>query len=153
MLLGREDFLKRHSSDFPHVVGQIGQYDTGVLHCEVAVFRRATEQAIDAGRLWETEKHFRFVDQLLPKAAPELLNALDVSFLEDFALGGCTHERHRAARERMSASLREILVGRHSNCRKVPAIRVTHPTQGDSSAEDRRCSRSADQLARRGAVS
>ena len=50
MLLGRDDFLARLASDFPNVVGQINQYEAGLLHCEMATFRRATEQAIDAGR-------------------------------------------------------------------------------------------------------
>jgi hypothetical protein len=87
VLLGRDDFLARLSADFPNVVGQINQYEAGLLHCEMAAFRRATEQAIDAGRLWEAEKHFRLVEELLPNAGLELLNALEVSYLEDFALG------------------------------------------------------------------
>ena len=93
MVLGRDDFLVRLASDFPDVVAQINQYEAGLLHCEMAAFRRATEQAIDTGRLREAEKHFRLVEELLPSAGPELLNALEVSYLEDFALGECTPER------------------------------------------------------------
>jgi len=115
VLLGRVDFLARLVSDFPNVVGQISQYETGLLHCEMAAFRRATEQAIDAGRFWEAEMHFRLVGELLPNAGPELLNALEVSYLEDFALGECTPERYRAVKERMPKSLRKVLVSHHAN--------------------------------------
>ena len=115
MPFGRDDFLARLASDFPNVVGQINQYEIGLLHCEIAAFRRATEQAIDAGRLWEAEKHFRLVEELLPNAGPELLNALEVSYLEDFALGELTPERYRAVKERMPKSLRAVLVSHDPN--------------------------------------
>jgi len=113
--LGRDDFLARLGSDFPNVVGQINQYETGLLHCEMAAFRRATELAIDRGRFWEAEKHFQLVEELLPIAGPELLNALEVSYLEDFALGECTPDRYRAVKERMPKSLRKILVRHHAS--------------------------------------
>ena len=115
MALGRSEFLARLASDFPNVDAQINQSETGLLHCEVAAFRRATEQAIDSGRSWEAEKHFRFVEELLREAGPELLNALEVSYLEDFALGECTPKRYQVVKERMPKSLRELLVGHHAN--------------------------------------
>lgn len=115
MPLRREDFLARLASDFPDVVGQINQYETGLIHSEMAVFRRATEQAIDSGRLWEAEKHFRLIEELLSNAGPDLLNALEVTYLEDFALGECTPERYRAVNERMPKSLRKVLIDHHRN--------------------------------------
>jgi hypothetical protein len=78
-------------------------------------FRRATEQAIDPGRSWEAEKHFRFVEELLSEAGPELQNALEVSYLEDFAFGECTPQRHQVVKERMPKSLHAVLVGHHAN--------------------------------------
>jgi hypothetical protein len=81
------------------------------LHCEVAAFRRATEQAMDAGRLWEAEGHFRLIEELLAVAGPELRNALEVSCLEDLALGRCTATRYQAVKERMPKALRQILIG------------------------------------------
>lgn len=113
MLLGRDDFLTRLAADFPNVVEQISPYETGLLSCEMAAFRRATEQAIDAGRLWEAEQHFRLVEDLLRNAGPELLNALEVSYLEDFALGECTPQRHHAVQERIPKSLRMVLASHH----------------------------------------
>lgn len=115
MAFGRDEFLKRLTCNFPNVVDQINKHESGLLHCETAAFRRATEQAIDANRLWEAEKHFRLVEELLRDAGPELLNALEVSYLEDFALGECTPKRYLAVKERMSKSLRAILVGHHAN--------------------------------------
>ena len=115
MALGREQFLTRLASDFPKVVAQISQYESGLLHCEMGAFRRATEQAIDSGLLWEAEQHFRLVEELLRDADPELRNALEVSYLEDFALGECTPKRYQAVKERMPKLLRAVLVSHHAN--------------------------------------
>ena len=106
---GREDFLARLAADFPDVVAGFGPYSAGLLHCEVGDFRQATERAMDAGRLWEAERHFRLVAELLAVAGPELRNALEVSYLEDLALGEFTPVRHQALRERMPRELRSVL--------------------------------------------
>ena len=70
---------------------------------------------MDAGRFWEAERHFRLVAELLPIAGPELRNALEVSYLEDLALGEFTPARHRAVKERMPPELRAILVEHHAH--------------------------------------
>ena len=111
--MGRDEFLARLTTDFPEVVAQISPYEAGQLHCEVGAFRRATEAAMDAGRFWETERHFRLVEEMLSNADPELRNALEVSYLEDLALGDCTPQRYKAVRERMPGPLRLILIGHH----------------------------------------
>jgi hypothetical protein len=103
---GREEFLARLAAEFPHVLAGFGAYSPELLHCEVGDFRQATERAMDAGRLWEAERHFRLVEELLGLACPELRNALEVSYLEDLALGECTPARHRAVKERMPHALR-----------------------------------------------
>jgi hypothetical protein len=110
---GRDEFLARLAADFPEVVAGFGRYSAGLLHCEVADFRRATEQAMDAGRLWEAEGHFRLVAELLALAGPNLRNALEVSYLEDLARGEFTPARHRAVQERMPQPLRQVLIGHH----------------------------------------
>ena len=112
---GREDFLARLAADFPDVIAGFGPYSAGLLHCEVGDFRRATERAMDTGRLWEAEQHFRLVAELLAVAGPELRNALEVSYLEDLALGEFTPARHRAVRERMPRELRQVLIGHHAH--------------------------------------
>jgi hypothetical protein len=108
--MNREQFLDRLAAQFPDVAAQIRPDETGLLHCEVAAFRRATEEAMDAERLWAVEKHFRFVEELLSKAGPELRNALEVSYLEDLALGEWSAARYKAVKERMPRSLRSILI-------------------------------------------
>jgi hypothetical protein len=112
---GRDEFLARLAAAFPKVSAQINQYEAGILHCEVAAFRRATEQAIDSGRLWEAEQHFRLVEELMHDSGPELLNALEVSYVEDFALGECSPKRYQAVKEHMPKSLRAKLVSHHAN--------------------------------------
>jgi hypothetical protein len=113
MNAGREEFLARLTVEFPEVIAQIDQYQAGKLHCEVGVFLRATEEAMDTGRLWAAERHFRLVDELLAVAGPELRNALEVSYLEGLALGNCTPDRYRAVKERMPKSMRAQLIAHH----------------------------------------
>jgi hypothetical protein len=114
---GREEFLARLATDFPALIAGFGPYSAGLLHCEVADFRRATEHAMDAGRRWEAEQHFHLVADLLGVAGPELRNALEVSYLEDLALGECTPARHAAVKERMPQALRDILINHHRQWR------------------------------------
>ncbi len=113
MEVGREEFLARLAADFPKVLANFGPYSAGLLHCEVADFCQATKRAMDAGRLWEAERHFRLVEELLAMAGPDLRNALEVSYLEDLAFGECTPARHRAVKERMPQALRQVLIGYH----------------------------------------
>jgi hypothetical protein len=115
--VGREKFLDRLAADFPEAAAGMRSDEAGLLHCEVAAFRRATEAAMDAGRLWEAEGHFRLVEQMLAVAGPELREALEVSYLEDLALGECTAARHRAVKERMPHALRQMLIGHHQQWR------------------------------------
>jgi hypothetical protein len=117
MALDRSEFLARLESDFPNVIALINQYESGLLHCETAAFRRATEQAIDSGQFWEAERHFRLVEEMLQDAGPELRNAFEVSYLQDFALGECTPKRYQAVKERMSKSLHAALVAHHIHWR------------------------------------
>jgi hypothetical protein len=117
MAIDRNEFLARLAAEFPKVVAQIRADESGILHCEVGAFLRATEATMDSGGLWTAEKHFRFVEKLLNDADADLRNALEVSYLEGLALGECTLERHRAAKERMPDSLRRILVGHRSEWR------------------------------------
>lgn len=110
MVADRDEFLKRLHAEFPGVIAGFGPYSSGLLHCEVADFRQATERAMDEGRGWEAEQHFRLVAELLSIAGPGLRNALEVSYLEDLALGECTPARYRVVKERMPAALKQILV-------------------------------------------
>jgi hypothetical protein len=108
--IGHRQFLELLTREFPELADLIGDED-GLLHLEVAAFRRATEDSMDAGSLWTAEKHFRFVARVLADASPEVDNALGVSYVEDLALGECTPARHRAVKERMPKNLRDEMIG------------------------------------------
>ena len=115
MGLGREEFLLRLMADFPEVVVRFSPFSAGLLHCEVADFREATERAMGAGELWEAERHFRLVAELLVGAGSEVRNALDVCYRQDLALGEFTPVRYQAIKERMPKHLRQVLIRYHSH--------------------------------------
>ena len=106
----RQQFLQQLADRFPEVIPQISEYSQGLLHCEIGDFLTVVESAMDRGSLWRVEQYLRFLDDCRQAASPELANAIDVSFLEDFALGEFTVARHRAVRERMPPNLREHVV-------------------------------------------
>ncbi len=105
-----DEFRSLLIATFPEVVAAFSEYERGLLHCEVGTFCRCTEEAMDDGKAWLAERHFRLVAEALRVADGELQNALEVSSLEDLALGGWTAERHRIIRERMPRALREELI-------------------------------------------
>lgn len=117
MTADRDEFLNRLTVEFPTVAASIDKYSAGLLHCEVGHFRDATEKAMDEGRLWEAERHFRLVAELWEIAGPELRNALEISYLEDLAFGEWTPARHAAIKARMPRHLREILIGHRKEWR------------------------------------
>ena len=114
---GRHEFLKRLTAEFPAITAGIDKYSAGLLHCEMGHFQTETERAMDEGRLWETERHFRLVAELFEIAGPELRNALEISYLEGMAFGERTPARHEAIKARMPRHLREILIGHHNQWR------------------------------------
>ena len=115
--MNREQFLQQLAEQFPEVVSQISDYAQGLLHCEMADFRRVVESGMDRGELWRVERYLGFVDYCREAADPQLANAIDVSFLEDFALGEFTEARRQAVRERMPPRLREQVVSIDSRWR------------------------------------
>jgi hypothetical protein len=94
------------AKQFPEVISAIDEYEAGFLHCEIGVFRSTVEQAMDEGRLWDVERYLRFVDEILPDADVAVQNAIEVSFIEDLALGEHTEARQRAIRDRASKTIR-----------------------------------------------
>lgn len=52
---------------------------------------------------------------MLAVAGPELRNALEVSYLEDMALGEFSPSRHRAVQERMPSELRATLIAHRAH--------------------------------------
>jgi hypothetical protein len=114
MAINHEQLMAILRREVPDIDSHIDQYGSGLLHCEVGAFLRMTEQAMDQGRLWEAERHFRLVERILGEAGPEVRNALEISYLEELALGECTPARRQAVKERMPVALRRIMVS-HSD--------------------------------------
>jgi hypothetical protein len=105
----REEFLAALRAEFPEAHAAIDDIDEGLLHLEVAAFRRTVEDACKSGRAWYVEKAMRFVEKALADAGPELENALAVSFIEDFALGEFTPEERKQIVSRTPRSIVEQL--------------------------------------------
>jgi hypothetical protein len=117
MEFGRRYFLDQLRAAFPEILRDINENQEGLLHCEVAVFRQATEAAMDGGRLCVAQEHFSLLEEMLAVADPNLRNALEISYLEDLALGECTPARQRAVNERMPRAMRHALLRHHDQWR------------------------------------
>lgn len=113
-LRGRDEFLRALKAEFPGAHAICTTEDrAGLLHLEMAAFRELTETAMDNGDAWLAERHFRLIERLLADAGPELQNAIEISYLEDLALGEHTEQRYRIVKDRMPRALREHLVKAH----------------------------------------
>lgn len=109
MPIDHAKFVSMLGAEFPEVITGFYPTEVGILHCEMAAFRRSAEEAMDAGRFWNVERYFQFLERVWEDAGPEVRNAVEVSFLEDLALGEFTPARHLAVKERMPRPLRKML--------------------------------------------
>ncbi|HEU4754509.1 MAG TPA: hypothetical protein VFU47_15480 [Armatimonadota bacterium] len=82
-----EDFVRMALAEFPELREEFEE-DSGLLHLQMAAFARLAQRAKGQGD-WETYgRCVRLADQLWRRADPELLNALNVSFLEHLDFEG-----------------------------------------------------------------
>ena len=81
--IDRERFIALLNEQFPEVVAKIDDISAGLLHLEMATFSRETQAAIDAQDNETVKRHFRFIDEMFRDAAPEVENAVNVSYLEN----------------------------------------------------------------------
>jgi hypothetical protein len=102
-------FLQMLTDEFPEVPQAFDEYGKGLLHCEMGTFARLTQQAMDEGRFWQVEKYFRFIERVRERAAPELENAIDVSYLEWLAFSEVTNNRYQAMKRMPRAVLTIVL--------------------------------------------
>jgi hypothetical protein len=86
--IDRERFIALLHEQFPEVAAQIDDISDGLLHLEMATFSRATQAAIDAQDNDTVKRHFRFVDEVFQGAAPDVENAVNVSYLENLRFEG-----------------------------------------------------------------
>jgi len=104
-------FIELLSVRFPEVYADIDDNSSGLLHPEVGTLARATQRAIDAGETDQVIAYFKFVDEIFTKAAPDVENAIYVSYLENLNFGGRNHYRTSARKllpTRLSRALREL---------------------------------------------
>lgn len=102
-------FLQLLSDEFPEVPQAFDDCVQGLLHCEMGVFARLTDEAITKGNHHLVARYFGFVDRVRKEATPEVENAIDVSYIEYFALDELTDQRYKALKI-MSSTLRQVLL-------------------------------------------
>ena len=69
-------------------MAKIDDISEGLLHLEMATFSRETQTAIDAQDNETMKRHFRFIDEVFRDAAPDVENAVNVSYLENLRFDG-----------------------------------------------------------------
>jgi hypothetical protein len=73
---------------FPEIAADVDDCSQGLLHLEMATLARATQAGIDAGDKEMVKSHFAFIDDVFKDAAPDVENAIYVSFLENLQFEG-----------------------------------------------------------------
>jgi hypothetical protein len=108
-LIDHARLLQMLTDDFPEVPHAFNECVKGLLHCEMGVFARLTDEAIGKGRYDQVTRYFDFVDRVRRRATPEVENAIDVSYIEYFALDELTEQRYHALK-RLAPPLRQVLL-------------------------------------------
>ena len=103
-------FLTRLAVRFPDIAASVDECSLGLLHLEMGIFASATQQAISAEDVATVQCHFEFVDELLQNAGSDLVNAINVSYLEHLSFDG-RHGKRISARELLSLRLQKALSG------------------------------------------
>jgi hypothetical protein len=86
--IDRERFIALLNEQFPEVAAKIDDISAGLLHLEMATFSRETQAAIDARDNETVKRHFRFINEVFRDAAPDVENAVNVSYLENLRFDG-----------------------------------------------------------------
>ncbi len=102
------DFEHLLAERFPEIAAEIDGLERDSLHLEMALFARATREAIDSGDFEKTKLHLEFIDELLSGAGPDLENAIYVSYLEDVFLSSAD-KNYVTARRMLSDRLETVL--------------------------------------------
>jgi hypothetical protein len=99
-------FIALLNEQFPEVAGSIDDCSQGLLHCEMATLARATQAAINGRDTPTLIRHFQFIDEVFRSAAPDVENAVNVSYLENLSFD----DQNAAARELLTPCLRQALI-------------------------------------------
>jgi hypothetical protein len=95
----------------PDVAAEIDDEDRSLLQMEMSALARASCCAIENGDENSIRRHFEFIDSVLSNAAPDVENAIHVSYLENVFLGEARAEFLRARSTlpaRLSAALSDL---------------------------------------------
>ena len=101
-------FIALLTERFPEVAANIDDCSQGLLHLEMATLARATQAAIDGQDKPTVLRHFKFIDEVFRDAAPDVENAVNVSYLENLRFEGRNAGPARA-RELLTPKLRQAL--------------------------------------------
>ena len=102
-------FVLLLTARFPEVAATIDDCSQGLLHLEMATLARATQAAIYNQDKATIVRHFLFVDEVLRDAAPDVENAVNVSYLENLRFEGRKAEATKA-RDLLTPRLRLALL-------------------------------------------
>jgi hypothetical protein len=97
-------FDKILAERLPDVVSGLDDDERALLHCEMAALARATNQAIEKGDRTTEIAHFELIEAVFAQAAPDVANAVYVSWLENVFFGNQRNE-FLEARARLPARL------------------------------------------------
>jgi hypothetical protein len=86
--IDRDRFIVLLSEQFPEVAADIDDSSEGLLHLEMATLARATQTAIDNCDRDTVRRYFQFIDEVFQGAAPDVENAVNVSYLENLRFEG-----------------------------------------------------------------
>ncbi|MEM6483660.1 MAG: hypothetical protein AAF662_01560 [Pseudomonadota bacterium] len=105
----RTEFIETLLSQFPDGLDGFNDELSGYVHLEVSQFRGHVEKAVRDGRFWYLEKAFRLIETFIDGSGDDVDNALEISFVEDFALGSFTKEEVYEVLKRLSKPMRATL--------------------------------------------
>jgi hypothetical protein len=74
------------SVEFTEAASELDAEDRALLHIEMAAVARSTSRAIEAGDAAEVSRHLSVMERVLTSAAPDVENAVYVSYLENVFL-------------------------------------------------------------------
>ena len=106
--IDRDRFIALLTERFPEVAASIDECQRGLLHLEMATLARATQAAIDGQDRHTVRRHFQFIDEVFRQAAPDVENAVNVSYLENLRFEG-RKAAPTKARELLTPRLRQAL--------------------------------------------
>jgi hypothetical protein len=106
--IDHQRFIDLLTERFPEVAADIDSCSRGLLHCEMGTLCHATQAAIDAQDKVAVERHFRFIDEVFKDAAPDVENAVYVSYLENLQFEGRNADSTKA-RELLPPRLQKAL--------------------------------------------